>query len=150
MKRFDFRPERVLNWKRQLEKLAQQRLWRARVVLDAAEACVRALEEQLARLAGQMTPGAVGQPISWMDYRLQALRIGEQLEQAQARAREAQRRFDEAAAQLVQISQEVEILRQLRQQHWQAYRRELQRAEQVHLDEVGLKRWFLTQENAAD
>jgi hypothetical protein len=148
VRRFEFRLERVLKVKKQREWLAELRLKQARAVLDAAEAEVAALTEQVARGADALA-ARLGQPDdgSRLGRWQQSARLGDLLEAAEAKARAAAARYREAAAARTQIAAEVEALFFLRRQEWQEHRLALLRAGQEQLDEVGLRRWLAGQQD---
>ncbi len=143
MRRFEFRLERVLKLKKQREWLAELRQKQARVALDAARAEVAFLNEQVARSAAVLAAGlatAAGDA-SWLARQQQALALGPLLELAEAKARQADGKYQETSAARTQIAAEVEALLHLRGQEWQAHRLAVLRAEQEQLDEVGMRRW---------
>jgi hypothetical protein len=144
MKRFEFRLERPLKLKRQQQWLAEQLQRRAQAELDAARAAVTRLHDQLARVASLLDPDNGGPPdaLSWMAYQQQSVLIGRQLEAAEARVRQAERKVAEANAERVRITTGAEALARLREQQLQAHRREVARVRQTELDEVGLRRWI--------
>lgn len=136
MKRFEFSLERVLQVKKQRERLAEMLQQQARLAFDAAQAEVDALHAQLARLA---QPDG---PLSWMARQQQAALVSQAVERAEGRAAQARARLEEAGRARARIATEVEALAHLRQQQWQAFRREQQNAQQAQLDEFGLRRWL--------
>ena len=143
MQRFEFRLERVLKLKRQREWLAELRQRQARAALDAARAEVTAILDQIARSAAVLQDGlaAAGRDASWLSRHQQSLRLGGLLELAEAKARQADVRYQEASAARTQIATEVEALQHLRQEEWHDYRLGVLRAQQDQLDEVGMRKW---------
>ena len=143
MQRFEFRLERVLKLKKQREWLAELRQMEARAALDAARAQVAVLHDQVAQSAVALQTSLAGavRDAAWLARHQQALRLGPLLELAEAQARQADHKYQEASAARTQIAAEVEALRTLRQQEWHAHRLARLRAQQELLDEVGLRRW---------
>jgi flagellar biosynthesis chaperone FliJ len=143
VQRFEFRLERVLKLKKQREWLAELRQMEARAALDAARAQVAVLHDQVAQSAAALQACVADalRDAAWLARHQQALRLGPLLELAEANARQADHKYQEASAARTQIATEVEALRHLRQQEWHAYRLALLRAQQEQLDEVGLRRW---------
>lgn len=143
MKRFDFRLQRVLKLKQQRERLAELRQRQARQVLDAARAEVARLWEQLGHTAGALT-GKLGGAVpasAWVAHYDHSVQLSKILETAEAREQRAEQGVQEAAALHTRIAQEVEALLCLRGQQWASHWQEVARADQVRLDELGLRRW---------
>ena len=144
MKRFEFSLERLLKVKRQRERLAELEQQRARAAVDAARAQVEELRGQLARVADGLG-GFVGQavnPQQWATSYELSERIGRSIQAAEADVEKAEERLWEAQQERAQIATEVEALATLRQQQWDQYKQEVQKANQEQLDELGLRRWM--------
>lgn len=141
MKRFEFRLERVLAWKRQRERLAELRLQRASLEREAARSRVRSLREQLdqstARFAGRAADLALR--LAQSRHLAQA---GELLRQAEEQLVRAEHTVKEANSVWSQAAREVEVLVRLRGRRWQDYLLQKSRAEQEQLDELGMRRWL--------
>jgi flagellar export protein FliJ len=151
VKAFEFRLERVLNVKRQRERLAELRCKQCLLELEGARARVRGFEEMLANAAHEAAV-QLGQSLTasaWTASEEQAVRIDKALEQAEAACRQADSRYQQAKEALRQIAVEVEALVTLRNEQVQAHRLALQRAQQEQLDDVGLRRWLDAQERVA-
>jgi hypothetical protein len=67
---------------------------------------------------------------------------------AEAKARQADVNYQQASAARTQIATEVEALRHLRQQEWQAHRLATLKDQQEQLDEVGMRLWRAGQDGA--
>ena len=150
MKRFHFRLERVLKLKQQRERLAELRQQQARQVVEAAKAEVARLTEQLRQTAGALG-GKLGGAVpasAWVAHYEHSAQLGQALQSAEARVERALRGLHEASAQRTQIAREVESLLYLRRQQWDEHWKDVARAEQVQLDEQGMRRWMAAQ--AAD
>lgn len=143
MKRFRFSLERLLKLKQQQERLAELRQQAARAALDAALAEVVRAEERVAEAAGggeEALRRAVAAGL-WQARYEQVAALGQGLEAAQAQARDAEQKVQEAAKARARVAAEVETLQLLRRQQWQAHQDDMARRGQAHLDEVGLRRW---------
>jgi flagellar biosynthesis chaperone FliJ len=143
VKRFDFRLERVLRLKKQLEHMAEISQQAAQVQATNAEAHVASLADQLVAMGNEMDL-RVGQaePIdAWRVRFEQGIRTGQALEAASGRARQAAQLLRDANARRARLATEVETLLGLRNQQWQAFARRLNRSEQEQLDELSLRRW---------
>ena len=151
MKRFQFRLQRVLKLKQQRERQAELVQQKARLALEQARGEVRVLAERLAESAAAIEKD-IGQtipPDSWMARYHHAAQIGRALEAAEARARHAEERLQEAQRKRARIATEVEALRTLERQEWDKHIDESKRSQQENLDEIGLRRWQAAQANRA-
>ncbi len=151
MQRFHFRLERVLQWKAQRERQAEIQQQEAQLALAAAEREVQDLTAQLTQTA-QTLAAQIGHPVaisSWLAHQDHSAQIRQTLEAAEARVGLAVQQLQEAEARRTGIALEVEALRTLRRQQWQAFQEEAARAEQTRLDEVGLRRWQAAQRGEA-
>lgn len=148
MKRFEFRLESVLKWKKRREWLAQLRQRQARATLDKALAVVHVLQAQLAQSA-RLFEAALGSQrdlASGFEQQQQSVLIGRLLETAEAEARTAEQHYQEASTIRTQMATEVEALLFLKKQRWEEYRKEAARAQIAELDELGMRRWLATQD----
>lgn len=151
MKAFEFRLERPLKLKRQQQWLAEQAQLKAQANLDIARNAVVQLQEQLTQIALLLNPNEANTPdaLSWMMYQQQSVLVGRQLEAAEVRAKQAERKVEEANAERVRITTEVEALAHLREQQLDIHRREVAKVRQHEVDEISLRRW-LTQKARRD
>jgi flagellar export protein FliJ len=143
VRKFQFRLESLLKLRRQEEHVAELRQQQAHAQLRAAQRQVRLVKEELERTA-QAVAGRLAAPVGmseWLGGYNRSRQLGQALQAAEQRVREAAARVDEANAARAKVHAEVEALRHLRAQEWLEYRRELARAEQELLDEVGMRRW---------
>lgn len=150
MKRFEFPLDRLLKVKRQLEKLAEARLGRARDGVERAKAAVQALHEQLAGVSAYMT-GSLGRgfdPTRWAAASDLSEQIGRQIVEAEAAVAAAEAELQQATAARTEAATEVEALVTLRRQQWERWRYETAQSAQEQLDEVGLRRWQAAKANA--
>jgi flagellar FliJ protein len=149
VKRFEFRLEQVLKVKRQQERLAELRQQQARFRLEATQAEVAAVQRQIQELAAALDKGIQGaaEQQLWIAHYQRSRVLGQSLTAAEDRVQRAQRELDEADVRRKQIATEVEALLHLRQEQWHAYRQEVARAQQEHLDELGMRRWLTGQQN---
>lgn len=144
MKRFEFSLERLLNVKRQLERLAELEQQRAREAVDRARTRLDVLQEQLARVSEQLT-ASIGQPMAshqWATASELSERLGHSIHQAEREVQAAEEKYTAAARQRAQVATEVEALDTLRQQQWEQWRQEAQQQDQSRLDELGLRQWL--------
>ena len=145
MKRFRFRLAGVLRLKQQKERQAELRARQAQMVLESAELEAAALERRLVQNAAAVE-SYIGQsvpPDSWMARYQYVAMVGQALESAESKMRQAGRDLEQANLARARIATETEALAQLRQQDWQQHRVATQRAEQQQLDERVLLRWRL-------
>lgn len=143
VKRFEFRLARVLRLKKQKEWLAQLRLRQARAELDAVEAEIALLLDQLARAAADLE-AQVGQALdalAWITRTMRAAEIGRALDALEVKKTQAARKLEEAQKLRTQLSQEVEALLFLQNRKLQDYRQDVAREQQEQLDELGMNRW---------
>lgn len=148
MKRFDFPLDRLLKVKRQVERLAELEQLKTREEADAARAHLRGLHDHLGRMAGQLVT-SVGRPVpptQWAAAAELTDRLGRQIEAAEAQVAAADQKALAASQERAQAAAEVEALTTLRQQQWDRWRLEVQRAGQEQLDDLGLRRWMAARE----
>lgn len=143
MKRFEFSLERVLKVKRQQEKLAELEVQRARELVEIACNSLRSLQDQLNRLSEEFAAavGSTMTPTRWSSASDMADRIGQSIRLAEQEVAAAESRLHAASQERAQVCTEVEALATLRQQRWEQWRAEAQKADQDRLDEVGLRLW---------
>lgn len=150
MKRFEFSLDRLLKVKKQLERLAELEQQRAREAADRARDTLHQYQEQLASVAGRFADavGSAMAPGQWAAASDMAERLGGSIRQAEHDVAEAEQKFAAASQERAQIATEVEALGTLRQQQWERWRQEAQKADQDRLDEVSLRRWQAAQDDA--
>jgi len=143
VRRFEFPLERLLQVKRQLERQAELAQRRARQAVDEAQAEVLRLREQLQRIGQQMAAqvGCLLAAEQWGITAELSERLAQAIVAAETRLKEAEQRYQQAAHLRQQLATEVETLQTLRQQHWELWRQQVQKADQQRLDELGLRRW---------
>ena len=140
MQRFQFRLERVLHLKQQREKLGELRVQKARLTVEEARRRVRLLEEELATIAGDLHGGRVA-AAEWPAAFAHSAVLGKKITAAAAEVAQAERLLQEAMAEHVRLSQEVETLLHLRRSAWQAHKDEAALVEQQSMDEMSMRRW---------
>jgi flagellar export protein FliJ len=143
VKRFEFRLELVLRLKQQRARLAELHQKRARLSVDAAEARVASILDNLARDAAELA-ARVGRALpagQWLNARARAARLGVELEAAEAELGRVTGEWKKAAAARARAAAEEEALLYLRRRAEEAHREAAERAEQVRLDELSLLRW---------
>ncbi len=147
MKRFEFRLERVLKLKQQRQRLAELQQQQARARMDAAQAEATALRGQIRETAAALerSIGAASGRQLWTAYYERSRILGQTLEAAEVKVRQAEEEFAQADVRRRQIATEVEALLNLRQQQWQGYCQDVARVQQEQLDELGLRRWLAAQ-----
>ena len=151
MKRFEFKLERVLHFKQQREKMAEVQQKKAAAALKTVEDEIAVLQDRLAETAAVLESRAAGAPelATWLACYAQAGRIGKALEAAEARAQKARRYLLEANAQRRQAAIEAEGILTLRRQQWQVHQKLRRREEQERGDELALRRWQASRDDAA-
>lgn len=143
MKRFEFPLDRLLTVKRQLERVAEQDQLRARRAVEEARSAVAALHADLGRVANHLA-GTVGRavpPNQWAAAAVEGDRLGRAIAAAEAAVRAAEDELAAAAKKRTELATEVEALATHRRQRWDDWRRDVQKADQDALDELGLRRW---------
>lgn len=158
MKRFRFRPERILRLRRQILEIERAELGRALQELEAARQArershraVNRLSEGLFRTVaatggrGTWDGGGVASPDgSGADGASQVAGYLVLLADASRRLRHwdeqlaaAQQRVERQRSRVVEAHRAVRVLERLRERKWAEYRREQEREEGRHLDEAG-------------
>lgn len=143
MKRFVFPLDRLLTVKRQLERAAEHEQFRAARAVEEARAAAAGLRAELARVADHMA-GTVGQAVAaarWASAAEASDRLGTAIAAADEAVAAAEEALAVAARKRTELATEAEALATLRQQQWDDWRREAQKADQQELDELGLRRW---------
>jgi flagellar FliJ protein len=148
VKRFEFSLDRLLRVKRQLERLAELEQRRALEAAEQARAALQGLRDQLSRISDQFAAsvGQAMQPYQWASASDLAERLGKSIHGAEQAVEKAEQKLLTAAQERAQLATEVEAISTLRQQQWDLWRHEAQKADQDRLDEVGLRLW----QNARD
>ncbi len=143
MQRFQFSLERVLKWKNQMERMAEQKQKQAHLAWEAACFQVagihRSLEEAAKKFAAR--EGQVAPASSWASDASYAQQLGLALEKSEAQARQAEANLKEAIAVRSKAAVEVETLLALERRQLQEHARQAARLEQERMDEIGLRRW---------
>lgn len=144
MERFEFRLDRVLKIRQQLERLAELRQQQAHAALTACQARVESLQKQLADAAAAAGAqvGQVVEASAWLDHVEQAARLGRMIQGAEEEARKAAERLREAAAARAKAAQETEVLLSLRSRKLETHQRQAMREQQDEADETVLRRWM--------
>lgn len=143
MKKFEFSLDRLLKVKRQLERLAEMEQLRAREAVDRARSHLQALQDQLNRVADALN-ASIGQamtPQQWTSVYDQADRLGQSIRSSEREIEESEQKLQVASQERAQIATEVEALSNLRQQQWDQWKHEAQKADQNRLDEIGMRQW---------
>ena len=143
MQQFVFPLERLLQVKRQLERQAELAQCRARQAVDEARVELLRLREQLQRISQQMVAqvGCVLAAEQWGITAELSERLAQAIAAAETHLKEAEQHYQRTAQLRQQLATEVETLQTLRQQHWELWRQQVQKADQQRLDELGLRRW---------
>ncbi len=149
MSKFAFSLDGVLRYKRQREQMAELREMQARAALDLARQRVDELKEQLRQAAENMAEPP-RPPDSWPARFERTIRIGDALHAAIRVMEQAEQALLEATKERVRWSTEVESLKLLREQQLAEHQHTQQRAEQVRLDELGMRRWSQPRSDGTD
>jgi hypothetical protein len=145
VKPFSFPLDKVLRFKERNEWLAQAKQEQANAVLQARLAEVAALHDQLLAACNER-PAKVGEPLdtaAWLVGYWQSVRLGQALDVAEERVRQAAMDYQQAANLRQQAAKEVEVLLTLRRQQHSAHRNQLQRVRQEELEEISLRTWLV-------
>jgi flagellar export protein FliJ len=142
VQRFEFRLERVLRYREQRERLAEIEQKQAAASLRASEDEIAALQDRLGQTARFLHRQAAGDnPAVWLACYAQAVRIGNALEAAEARAEEARHKLQEANLRRKEARIEVEGILTLRHKYAALHQKSQERAEQERGDELAVWRW---------
>jgi flagellar export protein FliJ len=143
MRRFDFPLEQVLRHRERREQQAELREQHAAAALRTVQAeCTTLrcqLDEVAAALHGKM--GAALDVTAWLAAYRQAERLGSDLQSAETRQAAALQALQEAAVDRKKKALEAEALRRLKQSRKQKHDDDVAKAEQIALDEIGMRRW---------
>ena len=152
MRRFEFSLDRLLKLKRQLEKIAELEQVRAQEAVAKARATLQEHRDQLARVAEHITAsvGRAVAPHQWAAAADVSERIGQAIKTAEQDVTAAEQQLDTAARERSQLATEVEALATLRQQQWDKWRQEAQKADQERIGELVLRRWQAERDETAD
>ncbi|MFM8274667.1 MAG: flagellar export protein FliJ [Gemmata sp.] len=148
MKRFEFSLERLLRVKRQQQHLAELEQRRAQDVVEQARARLDRLRDQLAGISDRYSAsiGRAMHPLQWASASDMTERLGHSIRASEHDVSQAEQKLHAAAQQRAELATEVEAISTLRQQQWDAWRHEAQKADQDRLDEVGLRLWQQAQD----
>jgi flagellar FliJ protein len=144
VKRFEFNLDGVLRVKKQLERLAELEQQKAQQAVADARARADELKQRLTSAADSMA-ARVGQAVDasrWVTAYELTERLGQQIDAAETDLQFAEKKLSDARTERARVASEVEALRTLRQQQWDKWRQEAEKAGQEQLDEVGLRRWM--------
>jgi flagellar export protein FliJ len=144
VKSFTFELDKVLKFKQHREQAAEVQQKQAAMALQAAHAKVSAIGEQLDELSLRLQTklGKAQVTTTWIAVYLQSALLEQALQIARQDVERAARQFEKAAAARKQAAIEVETLLTLRGQKWHEFLVESERALQVGLDEIGVRRWI--------
>ncbi len=142
MKKFEFRLERVLRYHQQRLKQIEMKLSQAAQEREAALKAVSHFQ-MLIEQACQMneTAGALINPSIRSNLTVHVERLGGMLAAAQERFKVSDLRFRETERVRAEIYQETEGFSQLRQLRHQEHHDEVNRRQQIELDEVVMRKW---------
>jgi flagellar FliJ protein len=149
VKRFRFSLDTLLRVKKQREQLAEARVAQARLEVEACQGRLARLQDALQEVARRLE-SALGSALpaeSWAGTFEQSARLERAIRAAEYRLAQAEVALRDAIQARTRLTTEVEALDTLKQQHWDLYRQDMQRAEQERLDEVGLRLWLRAQRN---
>ncbi len=149
MKRFDFPLDRVLQVKRQLERVADLEQQRARARVAEAKQTLEKRKSELARHSDRIasTVGRAMTPVQWSSLSTSGDQFARRISEAENDLTLAEKSLAAAADAYSQIAREIEALSTFRTEQWEVWSRENQVAVQNELDEVGLRRWMANRES---
>jgi flagellar export protein FliJ len=149
MKKFQFSLERVLRYHEQRLKQAELRVAVAAAERDAAQTAVFDCEQRIVQACQTSeTVGAIINPAIRTNVTALIEQLSKILKTAQERLKAADQRFRETDRVRAQIDRDLEGFKQLRDLRRQEHRDEVNRRQQIELDEVVMRRW--SAESAAD
>ena len=142
MKKFEFRLERVLRYHQQRLKQAELKVAQAARERESAKTAVDhflMLIEQACQ--SKQTAGALINPAIRSNLTEHVERLGVMLTAARERLKLSEQRFRETERVRAEIHQETEGFTQLRSLRHQEHRDEVNRRQQIELDEVVMRKW---------
>ena len=144
MKRFEFRLERLLQIKKQLERMAEHRQQQAQVEFEAATGRVVLAERRVSEAgSGGLEALHRAAEIGLWQTRYEFVAVLEQaVTAAQKNAKEFLQRLLAAKLARTQVAKEVEVLIRLRHERLSIHREEVKCEEYARLDEIGMRRWL--------
>lgn len=149
MKKFQFSLERVLRYHEQRLKQAELRVAVAAAERNAAQTAVFDCEQRIEQACQTSeTVGAIINPAIRTNVAALVEQLSKILKTAQERLKAAEQRFRETDQVRIQIDRDLEGFKQLRDLRRQEHRDEVNRQQQVELDEVVMRRW--SAESATD
>lgn len=142
MKKFQFRLERVYRYHQQRLKQAELRLAQAVMERDIAQAAVADCRQQIER-ACQLneTVGGLINPAIRANVTAHLEKLALILKAAEERLKISEQRFRELDRVRAEITQDVEGFTHLRDLRREEHRDEVNRQQQIELDEVVMRQW---------
>lgn len=150
MKRFEFSLDRLLQVKRQLERIAELEQNRAREAVDAARNELQHLHDQLRRVSDhfESSIGRALSPSQWSAATNLSERLGDSIQVSQREVDHRESELLVKSRERAQLATEVEALDTLRRQQWDQWKREAQVADQERLDEFVQREWMARERDA--
>jgi len=138
MAKFDFRLQVLLNVKRQLEKSIKNELGAAIRELENQKAILREIQLEIASQENEYRRDGVRKiKLSKLKQRLEYLRaMYEKEDLQQQRVNEEIENVDKIRARLIEIMKEKKLLEKLREKEFSEFKKEQDRIERVHVDEL--------------
>ena len=143
MKKFKFRLEKVLQFRRIVKDEKKRLFMEALASLQSAEARLEFLESE--RLRPYVTEGTI---ISSNDLFLSGLygaKLVEAIAWQRIAVKECNDKAEEARAEFIEASKEVEVLEKLKEKRQNEYNEHVSKEEGKFLDELAVQRAVLTQ-----
>lgn len=143
MKKFKFRLEKVLQFRRIVKDEKKRLFTEALASLESAEARLAFLEAE--RLRPYVTEGTI---ISSNDLLLSGLygaKLVEAIAWQRVAVKECEEKAEEARAEFIEASKEVEVLEKLKEKRQNEYNEHVSKEEGKFLDELAVQRAALSQ-----
>jgi len=142
MKKFQFRLERVFRYHQQRLKQVELKLAQAAMERTSAENAVRHWLQQIEQSCQlNESVGGLINPAIRANVTAHLEQLGVILATARERLKVSEQRFREQERLRAEITQDVEGLTHLRDMRRQEHRDEVNRQQQIELDEVVMRRW---------
>ena len=143
MKRFDFRLQRLLRLRQQLQKQAELRQGQVSMQLEAAKVKVSRIESELAQRSLAMA-GYVGQsidPAVWQNGFQNVLQMNDTLNAAIEEKDKVAEQLEVANKQRADATRDTEAIDFLRERKLKEHEYEVQREMQYFQDEIAMRLW---------
>lgn len=150
-KKFDFRLERVLRYRKQLQQQAEMRQQAAQNQLNEARADETGVLQEFAQAADiQGLENRTFDPVALSNAMRHLAGIDVRLRQARQKVARAREDFYQQQQECTRATMETEALKTLREQKFAEHRRKNEQEEQAAVDENVMRKWGRTTQQNID